>query len=801
MPVAYKCRLCGIVKPLKWTFRCPGCGSFADIRQVNEDIPGAQPSEVADGEVVSLQDAVDQVVEIPRIETGLLGMDYVLGNRHQVGFAKNGLYLLTGDPGAGKCLGRGTPVLRFDGTIVPVEQVRPGDVLMGPDSTPRKVLSTAVGVGPLYKIVPIKGEPWICNDAHILTLVHSGKDTVVDVPLDEYLRNTREDRCRWKLFQPPEVVFPDAFVAEDRPVSPYFLGVWLGDGTKEEREDGKLCGISVSKPDAEIEQACQEEASYFNLTVSTLYTHDCPRHSIVGSSGRENPLTAIFRRLMDKEVRVPPAYLYGSLDVRREVLAGLLDTDGYFNNGYYEIAQKSDAIADDIAFLARSVGLRVSRRIKIVKGNPYHRLHLSGDAAALPLRIPRKQPRPRKQIKNALRTGFTVEPLGEGEYFGFTLDSDGRFLLGDFTVTHNTTVLIQTLQAAARLRYDALYITGEQTVGDLALRARSFGKIPARMVAVRETDLDVILDIIDERQPAIVVVDSAQTIFVDDELEVGGAASIKVAIRELMKAAKETNTTIIVIGHVTKGGAIGGPKALEHYVDCSFHLSGTKTSKIRTLRCDSKNRFGDTPRQARFTMGDDGLTALDKFAMTDHGLAKIEAGDEDEDEPEEKSPTTTPEKPTPKKSRPKLVSVPLDVAPIASDTTPLPKTVLPPFWTADDGTSAAVVLAVKCDEPECKGKVDRACTAENGAREAGFHASRITKGKLYAAGRDTAPTEKRKTKAELDAEAPLPPDPFTVKKFGAKPRVTTKPRLSLGEPLKAPPRVTKKKPPPEKRPE
>lgn len=74
--------------------------------------------------------------------------------------------LLLGKPGIGKCLGYGTPVLKADGSIVPVQDIAPNDRLMGPDGLARVVQTTAKGRGPLYQIDPIKGESWVCNDAH-----------------------------------------------------------------------------------------------------------------------------------------------------------------------------------------------------------------------------------------------------------------------------------------------------------------------------------------------------------------------------------------------------------------------------------------------------------------------------------------------------------------------------------------------------------------------------------------------------------------------------------------------------------
>lgn len=135
---------------------------------------------------------------------------------------------------------------------------------------------------------------------------------------------------------------------------------------------------------------------------------------------------------------LPDNYRFGARAVRQQVLAGLLDTDGHYTHGCFEIASASQRLAEDIAFVARSLGLRALVAKKTVSGTMYWRLCISGDSTGLPLRVVRKIPQPRRQKKDVLRTGFTLHDAGEGTYFGFTVDGDHRYLLGDFTVTHNS---------------------------------------------------------------------------------------------------------------------------------------------------------------------------------------------------------------------------------------------------------------------------------------------------------------------------------------------------------------------------
>lgn len=302
----------------------------------------------------------------------------------------------------GKCLGEDTPILLFNGDLKKVQDVEVGDLLMGPDSNPRRVLSTTCGQGRLFKITPSKSTAWVCNEDHVLTLQDTVRHKVFDIPLKDYLRGTRKFKQRSKQFA-VGVEFPETQVP--LVIDPYFLGVWLGGGSK--------------------------SCSYNGLVI-------------------DDKLLTTLRELVATTFCIPKQYLTSSRSNRLQLLAGLLDTDGRLHNGSFEITQRREELADGIVFLARSLGFRVTVSDKYVNGQKYIRMGISGDCSCIPTRIPRKKSPPRKRKTDVLRHGFTVEDIGFGRYFGFTLTGDGRFLLGDFTVTHNTEVGAGIIKSAGR---------------------------------------------------------------------------------------------------------------------------------------------------------------------------------------------------------------------------------------------------------------------------------------------------------------------------------------------------------------
>jgi hypothetical protein len=359
------------------------------------------------------------------------------------------IVIWTGEPGTGKCLGLGTPVLMADGTVKPVERIVAGDRLMGPSGEARTVLSTTTGRGPLFRIDPIKGEPWVCNDVHVLTLVHSGSGDIVDIGLDEWVSSGSTFKHRHKLFS----VGVEAFEHEPPipTVDPYFLGVWFGDGTKEisELADGRkvLAKVQVSKPDPEIRKLCEDMAATWRLKMRTYGEPTCPSHSLVGNLNQDdNRLLHEMRKLVGPDVTVPTAIVRGSRATRLQFLAGFVDSDGDLSCNCFFISQKREDWARVVWWIARSLGFCATikpRRARDQNGTEgtYHVVSISGDVDQIPTRIPRRRAKPRQQKKVATRTGFTVTSIGHGDYYGFTLDGDGRFLLGDFTATHNTTAI------------------------------------------------------------------------------------------------------------------------------------------------------------------------------------------------------------------------------------------------------------------------------------------------------------------------------------------------------------------------
>lgn len=383
--------------------------------------------------------------------------------------------------GGGKCLGIGTPVLMFDGHIVAVEDVRADDALMGPDGEPRRVLSIARGTGPLYRINPARGQPWTCNDVHVLTLVHTETGRIVDIDLKSYMSETKHFRHLHKQFAPENGI--DFADAAELPLDPYFLGIWYGDGTK------SLNGVSISKPDHEILASCVDIAHRFGLRVRTD-GDNCPTHHLVTgmNGGASNPLLDLLRSIVGNGLRLPHRYLTSSRSNRLAFLAGLLDTDGYLHHSGFEIVQKQRGFADGIGFLARSLGMRAIISEKLVNGDSYWRVSISGDCSVIPTRIPRKKAPERKQIKCATRTGFSVEEIGQGEYAGFELDGDGRFLLGDFTVTHNTVIASEIIRSAVARGRRVLFLAHrDELIAQSVVKLEMAGLTDLRIISRGES--------------------------------------------------------------------------------------------------------------------------------------------------------------------------------------------------------------------------------------------------------------------------------------------------------------------------
>lgn len=354
--------------------------------------------------------------------------------------------LMVGKHGVGKCLGKDTPILLYDGRVVPVQEIKKGDLLMGPDSKPRKVLNTCTGMDELYEIIPNKGDSYVCNSVHVLTLKMSGKEDIFDIPLNEFLNKSKTFQKRSLHFRVP-VKFKNNSKIEQ---PAYLLGLWLGDGTSRKSQ--------ITNTDTEVINYIYDYANKMNMKV--LVSNNIEYSFTTGNSkgqkrdGRNKFYSFLKQKDLIQNKHIPHNYLTASRKDRLELLAGIIDSDGSLSNKCFDIIQKSYRLTQDILFLARSLGFAAyaSKCKKSylykdeVKTGDYYRITISGETNLIPCKISRKLSKKRLQKKNVLKTGFKVKSIGIGEYFGFTLDGDGRFLLGDFTVTHNTAMIKEAFE-------------------------------------------------------------------------------------------------------------------------------------------------------------------------------------------------------------------------------------------------------------------------------------------------------------------------------------------------------------------
>lgn len=182
-------------------------------------------------------------------------------------------------------------------------------------------------------------------------------------------------------------------------------------------------------------------------------------------------------------------------------------------------------------------------------------------------------------------------------------------LIGGHPGAGKSTLLLQIMCYLAE-RMPALYVTGEESLQQVAMRAHRLGLKADQLKMLSETSVEAVCQTAGELKPKVMVIDSIQVMHMADiQSAPGSVAQVRESAADLTRFAKQTGTVLFLVGHVTKDGTLAGPKVLEHMIDCSLQLEGSSDSRFRTLR-SHKNRFG-------------AVNELGVFAMLENGLKEV----------------------------------------------------------------------------------------------------------------------------------------------------------------------------------
>ena len=279
--------------------------------------------------------------------------------------------------GRGKCLGLNTPILMYDGTIKMVQDVCVGDVLMGDDSTPRNVLSLARGRETMYKVCSLEDdESYIANESHILSLQ-------------------------------------------------------LRDFTGNKNKKTQTVDISISQF-LKLPEKIQK--SFYGYRVAIDYNGV---HSIPEDPYKMGQFIGNNRNGDERYQRIPHIYKINSRQVRLNLLAGIVESNCCcLKANRYIITYDNSEFIDDVIFVARSLGISAKRFLteQNIRGCSLYGTPIS----SVPVENSPNIALYRKKVVDNLHYRFTITQLGEDDYYGFEIDGNRRFVLGDFTVTHNT---------------------------------------------------------------------------------------------------------------------------------------------------------------------------------------------------------------------------------------------------------------------------------------------------------------------------------------------------------------------------
>ena len=422
----------------------------------------------------------------------------------------------------GKCFTPDTEIIMYDGSLKKIQDIIIGDKVLGPDGNERTVLNTHSGRDSMYLVRQSNGDDYIVNSKHDLYLYdYYNKDyktleTKEWNKLPEYLKNNGYKGVKSSLVN---------FKEKELSIDPYYLGLWLGDGSKST--------LKITSIDKEIQAFIEDYAKELNLdlvihkksgTLALDYSiskskdynnrrlvkqynleeeelktfnsiKNCELEGFTASNihkacKTEKPYKGFLWKLDEKyynntlkesfkkysllnNKHIPKDFLINSKENRLQLLAGLIDTDGSYTlkNNSFEIIQKNKVLINDIKFLCESLGFRTTLHPRMIKDRIYYRLYISGNIEIIPTKLKRKQA-VSKTRNNHLHNTLKITELGIGDYYGFECDKDHLFLLKDFTIVHNSATrmifeeagMFQNLKTAYTMS-EPLFRDGDRMIG------------------------------------------------------------------------------------------------------------------------------------------------------------------------------------------------------------------------------------------------------------------------------------------------------------------------------------------------
>lgn len=381
---------------------------------------------------------------------------------------KKGSVIISAFPGFGKCLSKNTPIIMYDGNVKKVQDIKVGDTLMGDDSTARNVLSVCKGREQMYKIIPFKGEEFGCNESHILSLKNiyhkkgewnwdlgryivnrydslsnsfkiflfrtisevenyvkniSDSEEIIEITVKKYLELSYESRKYLKLYK-VGVEFSEKKICID----PYFVGVVIN------------VNIEINNGNIDIKTDTNHNKDV-RLYLSKIFKVEegCNNNYVIECMEKYD--------LIKNNKRIPEEFKYNSRKNRMRLLAGIVDITGkIFDNDKYiiklygnrnDINDKKNSLVLDIIYLIQSLGFIIESKYQ--ENNIYKIIFYGKYIVDIPIVNYSKKINKTFSDGTEMLSDFKVVPIyDDNKYYGFMIDGNHRFLLGDFTVTHNT---------------------------------------------------------------------------------------------------------------------------------------------------------------------------------------------------------------------------------------------------------------------------------------------------------------------------------------------------------------------------